>query len=392
MTAALVWSALAVAALGHGFIWSGIVNRIHGWGGPRRLIKSITVLCAILLLALPCWLAWRYWQLPPPRRPFSTADVSAAYLWACLAVGSTALLVKPGIEHRRYDRSVLVGWTAHRVDVAKSLDARPLHGFAAKLLGRIPGNEALQISIDRKRLVLPSLPAELAGLSIAHISDLHMTGAVGQDYYAHLVRQVNSLRPDVIAITGDIIESDGCRPWLESTLGQLCAPLGVFFILGNHDLFIDVAATRRTLVEAGMTCLSQRWLRAEWNGVTVSLGGNELPWLAAPRLEPGPGADASHFRLVLSHSPDQFRWCQEAKVDLMLAGHTHGGQVQLPLLGVIMSPSLHGTRYACGVFRQGPTVMHVTRGVAGETPWRWRCPPEVALLELVAKDDASIRI
>lgn len=75
----------------------------------------------------------------------------------------------------------------------------------------------------------------------------------------------------------------------------------------------------------------------------------------------------------------------------MLAGHTHGGQVQLPLLGVIMSPSLHGTRYACGVFRRGRTVMHVTRGVGGETPLRWRCPPELALLELIVKDDSLVQ-
>jgi uncharacterized protein len=88
------------------------------------------------------------------------------------------------------------------------------------------------------------------------------------------------------------------------------------------------------------------------------------------------------FRLVLCHTPDQFRWCVDADADLALAGHTHGGQVQFPVLGVIGSPSLHGTRYACGVFRRGHTVMHVTRGICGETPFRWRCPPEIALIEL----------
>jgi predicted MPP superfamily phosphohydrolase len=76
-------------------------------------------------------------------------------------------------------------------------------------------------------------------------------------------------------------------------------------------------------------------------------------------------------------------------MDLALAGHTHGGQVQFPVLGVIGSPSLHGTRYACGVFCRGETVLHVTRGLSGQTPLRWRCPPEVALLELVGHDAAS---
>jgi predicted MPP superfamily phosphohydrolase len=390
MTAALVWSGLALAALGHGFLWAGIVNRLHACAGPRRVIKVLTLVCAAALVAAPCLLAWRYSQLEGARQLFAEQNGYTAYLWLCLALGIAGLGRSIWIERRRCDKRILVRWTADRVEVAQAIGARPLHGAHAGLLGKIPGNEALQLSIDRKQLVLHQLPAELAGLSIAHVSDLHMTGAVGQEYYAHLVREVNNLRPDVIAITGDIIENDRCRPWLEPTLGALCAPLGVYFIMGNHDLFIDAAATRQTLEDAGLTCLSGRWLRAEWNGVPVTLGGNERPWLPAPPLEEN--IPACDFRIVLSHSPDQFRWCHAVEADLMLAGHTHGGQVQLPLLGVVLSPSLHGTRYACGVFRRGRTVMHVTRGVGGETPWRWRCPPELALLELVAKGDSSIRI
>jgi predicted MPP superfamily phosphohydrolase len=159
--------------------------------------------------------------------------------------------------------------------------------------------------------------------------------------------------------------------------------LGVYFILGNHDLLIDAKATRNALVEAGLTYLGGRWLRVDWNGAAVSLGGTEQPWL--PAAEPGGPTASDAFRIVLSHSPDQFRWSQRAGANLVLAGHTHGGQIQLPLLGIIMSPSWHGTRYACGVFKHGDTVMHVTRGISGETPIRWRCPPEIALLELVTK-------
>ena len=80
-----------------------------------------------------------------------------------------------------------------------------------------------------------------------------------------------------------------------------------------------------------------------------------------------------------------------ADADLALAGHTHGGQIQLPILGPIMSPSLHGSRYACGVFRRCDTVLHVGRGVSGETPLRWRCPPEIALLELTQRKEDTAR-
>jgi predicted MPP superfamily phosphohydrolase len=389
MTAALVWSALALAALGHGFLWTGLVNRLHGLGWPRGLISGLTKVLVAAFVVLPGLVLWR--QLTRPATafdPFAAGDWAAVYLWICLVVGAVSLLMKPWVESLRYDRSVLLNWTADRRDAAKALGRKPLHGPLGTFLGNLPGNEALTVSVDRKRLAIPRLPAELEGLTIAHISDLHMTGAIGPEYFSYVARQVNDLRPDVIAITGDIIEQERCREWLGASLGQLCAPLGVYFILGNHDAFIDMDATRGALIDAGLTCLSGRWLRADWNGAAVTLGGNELPWLLpAPSLADLPARDVNRpeFRLILCHSPDQFGWCQQADADLALAGHTHGGQVRLPLLGVIASPSVHGTRYACGVFRRGATVMHVTRGIGGETPLRWRCPPEVALLELTGE-------
>ena len=386
MIAALVWIALGLAALGHGFLWSGLVNRLHAWGGPRWFIKHLTLLCGVALLAIPAAIAWHELQRSSELEfdPFGHRDLPAGYLWVCLIIGAGSLIVKPWIEALRYDRTVLQQWTGERMDVAKALNHRPLHGTAAEFLGNLPGNEVLSVSIDRKRMAIPGLPTELEGLTIAHISDLHITGGIGSAYFDYVCRQVNNLRPDVIAITGDIIEQKSCVPWLRATLGQLCAPLGVYFILGNHDLLIDATGTREALLESGLTYVGGRWLRAEWNGVTVSIGGNERPWL--PAADPGGLLPNDGFRIVLSHSPDQFRWSQGVGANLVLAGHTHGGQIQLPLLGIIMSPSWHGARYACGVFKRGDTVMHVTRGISGETPVRWRCPPEIALLELVGQN------
>jgi predicted MPP superfamily phosphohydrolase len=387
MTVALVWSALALAALGHGFLWTGLVNRIHAWGGPRGVVDLLTILSGVALVGLPALILTAAWPSNfADFNPFRSHLTVAGYLAVCTFIGGASLAVKPWIESKRCDPTVLKGWTFDRRDVAKALGLKPLIGAYANTLGRLPGNECLTLSIDRKQLALPRLPAELEGLTIAHLSDLHMTGSLDCDFFSYVARQVNDLRPDVIAITGDIIENESCRPWLEESLGQLCAPLGVYFILGNHDLFIDVKQTRDDLTSAGLISLSGRWIRADWNGAAVTMGGNELPWLRpAPPLEELPlrRPDAPEFRLVLCHSPDQFRWCQEADADLALAGHTHGGQIQLPLLGVIASPSAFGTRYACGVFRRGNTVMHVSRGIAGETPLRWRCPPELALLQLI---------
>jgi predicted MPP superfamily phosphohydrolase len=379
-----VWCATALALVGHGFVWTGAVNRLHGLKGPRRVIKALTWLCIALFVALPLAIAWAWIAVAGRPNPFEADDWTRVYVWICAAIGAASLIVKPWIERLRYDGRALTSWTSDVRDVAKTIGCRPLAGPVAKALDLIPGNEALALSIDRKRLVIPRLPVELAGLTIAHISDLHLTGRVGREYFEYAARVVNDLRPDVIAITGDIVEDERCWPWLEDSVGRLCAPLGVYFVLGNHDEFIDATRTRDLLVDFGLTCLSGRWLRAEWNGAPVALAGNELPWMPAAPLREGHSRtdDDREFRLALCHTPDQFGWCVRAGIDLALAGHTHGGQVQVPVLGVIGSPSLHGTRYACGVFRRGTTVLHVTRGIGGETPWRWHCPPEIALLEL----------
>jgi predicted MPP superfamily phosphohydrolase len=89
-----------------------------------------------------------------------------------------------------------------------------------------------------------------------------------------------------------------------------------------------------------------------------------------------------NFRLALAHSPDAFDWAQREGVHLLLAGHTHGGQVRLPGIGPIVAPSWYGSKFASGVFYRKPTLMHVSRGLAGVHPLRFRCAPEIAILEL----------
>lgn len=391
MRDALVWCGTALALLGHALLWTEAVSRMHGLKGPRRVIKALTVLSVSAFVALPVVAAWRMGSAGEGGVDlFHVGGALEAYAKVCAALGAAGLLIKPWIEWRRHDRRALIEWTSEPRDVAKAVGGAPLVGAYANWLGRLPGNEATLLSIDRKRLALPRLPPALDGLTIAHLSDLHMTGRIGREYYEYVARAVNDLRPDVIAITGDIVENEACLPWLAESLGRLCAPLGVYFILGNHDQFIDPDRTRAVLGDQGFSCLSGRWVRAEWNGVAVLLGGNELPWMpAAPleRLAPRRPA-GGEFRLALCHTPDQFAWCQRVDADLALAGHTHGGQVQLPLLGVVLSPSTHGSRYACGVFRRESTVLHVTRGLGGQTPLRWRCRPEIALIEVVAQPSA----
>ena len=115
--------------------------------------------------------------------------------------------------------------------------------------------------------------------------------------------------------------------------------------------------------------------------------GHEGPWFRpAPDLSACP---ADGFRFCLSHTPDNLPWAKQNHIDLVLAGHVHGGQIRLPGTGSIFVPSRFSRRYDMGIYQEGPTVMHVSRGLAGEFPLRFNCRPEVTLVVLQKKPLAA---
>jgi len=374
---------LTLAALGHGYLWTDLVNRLHAWPGPRKQVDRLTLVCLLAFFSLPPALGVLHYEAEffGKNISHSTSRWVQGYFFFCALWGGYSLVLNGLRRYATDNRRSLLDWQQENIDTSRQFDTRVLSAGVPRLLAKIPGNQALQLRVDRKRLAIPRLCPNHEGLKIAHISDLHMTGRIGPKWYEFVTEQVNLLEPDVIAITGDIIEKEKCWSWLAHSLGKLQAKQGVYFIFGNHDFYIDTHHTKRLLEDQGLICLSERWAEAQWNGAPVLLAGNERPWAAcAADL---PTYHTEQLRLMLLHTPDEFAWACGQNANLALAGHTHGGQLRFPLLGPIACPSRYGTRYACGVFRQEETVMHVSRGIAGKTPLRWNCPPEIALLELV---------
>lgn len=277
------------------------------------------------------------------------------------------------------------------LDLRKETRAPHVHSLRARLLTAIPGNQALHLAVHTKRLRIPRLPAALAGLRIAHLSDLHLTGELDRRIYEYFVELTHSLQPDIVALTGDLVEKTPCWDWLPGTLGSLRAPHGTYFVLGNHDIRIDHERTRQILVESGLVNLGATCSRIDVRGTDVLLAGNELPWLGPPpRPEPLERLrKPDSFRILLAHTPDELPWARRHDFDLMLAGHVHGGQIQIPPLGPILAPSLHGVHYASGVFHEPPTILHVGRGTSGKLPLRFFCPPELSLLILEPQADVD---
>jgi uncharacterized protein len=382
-------AALAGAAIGHFAIAVWLFNRLHAVALPRPAIKFLEKLLLVVAASVLGLFLFRSVVLnqplfvaPSDSRGFGQLILSG-YVAACwlAALMIIPLWLVPKLRERT--PACLTSNDTTVVDVAQRLGYRPVHGAEAQFFAGLPGNELLKISVQRKALRLPGLPQELSGLTIAHLSDLHMTGEIGREFYDVVVDETNALNADLVVITGDILEKEKCLSWIAPTLGRLQARQGKYFILGNHETRLkDVAPLRQALRETGLVDLGGKTDVLVVDGVSILLAGTELPWFgSAPEIERGT-RNAECFRLLLSHTPDQFSWARSHGFDLMLAGHNHGGQIRLPYLGALITPSRYGFRYAGGLYFEPPTLLHVSRGLGGIHPIRLNCPPELALLVL----------
>lgn len=396
---AFSWLVLA----GHVGWWIFCYNRINATALPRRLIKAVELLIIALTVAIPLAVAIALW--PALERLFTGQTVDdvppLALAWMIGSIAA-ALVLGPGWLESRWwlwPPANLLSHRAQRVDVAREVDQPVTSGWLSNSLRRLPLNEITHLSVTTKTLQLErAFTGDWQSLTIGHISDLHFTGELTPAYYHYVVDRLQALRPDLIAVTGDIIDTEACFDWIDSILGRLDAPLGCHFLFGNHERRLaSVEPVARRLVGLGWRDVGVEDVVLEGQSAAgpaggrprIVLCGNERPWFerhTGDHWQTGPLADAQSadaLRIALAHTPDQHPWARELGMDLMLAGHTHGGQVRIPGLGPLIAPSRYGSRFASGVFRLPPVVMHVSRGLSGTQPLRWRCPPEISVLTVV---------
>jgi len=144
-----------------------------------------------------------------------------------------------------------------------TLTARGLPRF----LSRLPGNQVLSIHVQEKQITVPRLAPAHDGLRVAHLTDLHMSGRLTQSFFEHVVEAANETQPDLVAITGDIVEGD--RFFILAsppTLGQLKARYGVYYILGNHDRRATESQIKAVLKESGLIHVGDNWREVVING------------------------------------------------------------------------------------------------------------------------------
>lgn len=223
-------------------------------------------------------------------------------------------------------------------------------------------------------------PAATSVLKIAHFSDVHMVGCPGRGFHQFVTEQLCRMQPDAFMFTGDLVDEAELFPWAIEMFETLLKVAPGFFILGNHDWHLDHEAMRADLAATGWTELGEKSTNLALKDWNVVIAGTEAPWLGDnPQV---PARQHEHLRLLLSHSPDQRDYAVNNDFDLMLAGHNHGGQVVLPVIGPIYSPSQFGVRYSGGVYEHRDLLLHVSRGSGAMDPVRLNCRPEITLLQL----------
>lgn len=263
-------------------------------------------------------------------------------------------------------------------------------------------SEREHLEVVRRSLALRDLPPELTGLRLALVCDLHRGPAVSERYLAEVITSVNSLAPDLVLLPGDFVSrSDEFFPDVTRLLSQLQPRIGSLATLGNHDHWEGRERAWQALHRAGIRTIDNHRLFLTPSGALqerptergLCLAGVGDLWEDEPDLAAAlQGTPERMPRLLLSHNPD---FAEEgpgqARVDLQLSGHTHGGQIVLPGLGPVASGSRHGVKYLAGLVQGPGWPVYVSRGIGTSVlPVRVGARPEITLFE-VKPASASVR-
>lgn len=255
------------------------------------------------------------------------------------------------------------------------------------------GNTALEL--NTYTIKSEKLPESFSGYRIAHVSDLH-NAEMGKDN-GKLLAMLREAEPDIIAITGDFIDSRYTNIEIALRFAEEAIKIApCYYVTGNHEARVsEYSIMRSKLSELGVTVLSDERIELEKNGQSISILGVDDPSFQTDYLFGDAqtvmrtklqalASENGVYTVMLSHRPELFDTYVEGGIDLVLSGHAHGGQFRLPLVGGLVAPN-QGLfpKYDAGLYTTGKTNMIVSRGIGNSIiPFRFNNRPEVVLIEL----------
>jgi len=398
------YAIVGLVVVGHVAFWIHWFNRINATGLKRPSIKLIEKGIIGICFLLPTMALYLDGQVLAKWlgnvRSGSVAEKSISNAWTSLTIAfvSVAYLIWQVPLWFRARRQLVAAKTNAILVECVNIDMKHELGVEklflkpwVRRLGALPINELHWIQSITEHLVIENLPASLSGIRIGHLSDIHLTGYMATEYYHRAIGCMVQQMPDVVILSGDLIDYEHCLNQVQPLLEPLKPRYGAYFVLGNHDRRLpDVKRLRDMITELGWFDLGAQSRSIEIRGEEVYFIGNERPWFdpqerSDDEVKTHAYRQSAGFRIGVSHSPDQIRWATALGLDLLFCGHNHGGQVQLPILGPVVAPSHFGSRYADGWFYESPTWMRVSRGLSGTHPLRFRCRPEVAVTRIEKK-------
>jgi uncharacterized protein len=253
------------------------------------------------------------------------------------------------------------------------------------------------IEVTERDIHLTGLASAFDGMRVVQFSDIHMDEFTEPFFLREVIDRVNQMEPDLVLLTGDFVSYGISTKRFAIGSAWQCANMltaltcrQVFAVLGNHDVFVDSKEVTAALTANGITVLTNACLPIERGGGRLWLAGLDDPLIGDPDPEsaiPAAIRDVPHEPVILMcHAPDYaddlLAHPAGKSVRLMLSGHTHGGQIRLPVVGALQLPDM-GRKYVEGWFQLEQMQLYVNRGIGTVgIPFRLDCPPEISLFTL----------
>ena len=246
--------------------------------------------------------------------------------------------------------------------------------------------EARKITVRKETIFLKNLPSSFDNFTILHISDLHSKGC--GELEKSLVEILKNIRTDIAVFTGDFKKRSTYRKidkvidTIKKIVRNINTNYGVFGILGNKDSHDMIDGLR----SCGIKMLIRENAEIKRGGASIRILGtdNQYPLKYPLKIQQVmKGIPEKSFTIFLGHTPDFILWAKENKIDLLLAGDTHGGQLRLPIIGPVVVKSKISRRYCRGLIKENGTCLYISSGVGTiGVPMRLLCPPEISILTL----------
>jgi predicted MPP superfamily phosphohydrolase len=253
--------------------------------------------------------------------------------------------------------------------------------------------EPNRLIVHLETVHIENWPPELSGLRIAMIADIHTGGPfINDKKLKEIVETTNALNPDLIVLLGDYMSPNSWHSHrvepdvTAAALKNLTAPLGVYTVLGNHDWWYSGTRVRRAFEASAIRVLDDEVTEIKWHDKSFWLVGLADLWTRPQHIsETIAKVPTGSTIIALTHNPDIFPRVPQ-NVPLLLAGHTHGGQINFPLFGTPVVPSRLGPKYAAGHLFEDGHHLFVTTGIGTSIlPVRFRVPPEIVILTISSK-------